>query len=194
MAKPRRRRRPSAVPCAAPPISAGVPERFINRELSWLQFNRRVLEEAEQRQPSAARAAALPVDLGQQSRRVLHGPRRRPQGPGARGIADQSAGRPDARASSSRRSARRSSALASDQQARWRELRDELLAPEGIVLVDADEPDQGRPQLARRLFPANIFPVLTPLAIDPAHPFPFIPNLGFTIALQLARSRATARR
>ncbi|MBV9419718.1 MAG: RNA degradosome polyphosphate kinase, partial [Alphaproteobacteria bacterium] len=80
----------------------------------------------------------------------------------------------------------RAEALLADQQRIWRELR-ELLRAAGIEVCEPSGLTADDMKWLDAWFMERVFPVLTPLAIDPAHPFPFIPNLGFTLAARLVR-------
>jgi len=78
--------------------------------------------------------------------------------------------------------------LIASQQARWKALQSELAAS-GVVILNVGDLTRREREVAEDYFLLHVFPILTPLAVDPAHPFPFIPNLGFTLALELLNPR-----
>ena len=173
-------------------IEPTVNERFINRELAWLAFNERVLEGASnQRHPIFERLRFLAIsaiNLDEFYMVRVAGLRGQVQA----GVPHRSFDglTPNEQLT---RVIHAATALIERQQETWRNLRQEL-ADAGIKVLDPADMSESDCDWLEQYFLKHIFPVLTPFAIDPAHPFPFIPNFGFGVVFELAhREDATLR-
>ena len=176
---------PVPKPVVLPDLDITSPQRFFNREISWLKFNTRVLEEAQNpRLPLLERVKMLSIsgaNLDEFYTVRVAGLREMVRNKILRLALDGKS--PQQQLDAIDVDAR---ALMQTQQDVWSHLREQM-KQRGIDIVQRDELTcQDRSHL-KQVFVEQIFPVLTPLAIDPAHPFPFIPNTGLTLALELRR-------
>lgn len=164
-------------------ILAESPERFSNRELSWLAFNLRVLEEASnQAHPLLERLRFLSISASNldEFKMIRYA--------GLRGQVRAGVTKP----SLDGRTPEQQVAEIEDgmellyrkQAECWSALR-KAMALEGIHILKAKHLKKADLAWLEKEYEKSLFPILTPLGIDPAHPFPFIPNLGFTMALKL---------
>ncbi|WP_424932296.1 RNA degradosome polyphosphate kinase [Amaricoccus macauensis] len=175
---------------AVPGLDLGSEARFVNRELSWLGFNWRVMAEAENPDvPLLERVRFLAISGANLDEfytvRVA----------GLRAMVRQGVGRASADgltpAEQLERIERDARALMDRQQVAWKTLQDEMRSAK-VRVLGPSELRAADLKVLEGYFFEQVFPILTPLAIDPAHPFPFIASGGFAMGLKLRRN-ATGR-
>lgn len=158
-------------------------EHYLNRELSWLMFNERVMSEAnDDRHPLLERLRFLSISASNLDEFYMV----RVAGLKSMVRADLSVKSLDGLTPQQQLKAvnERAGELKRQQQSRWLSLLPEM-RQQGISLLEPGELSQEDRHWLERYFVGNILPVLTPIAVDPAHPFPFLPNLCLTMVMQL---------
>ncbi|WP_417460788.1 RNA degradosome polyphosphate kinase [Kordiimonas sp.] len=161
-------------------------EKYLNRELSWLQFNMRVLEEAENmRHPLLERLRFLSISGNNLDEFYMV------RVAGLRGQSDlklevfsDDGLTPFQQLQQVNDVAE---TLMAKQQKVWAQLKKEMRKA-GIAVLDEGSLEDADHEWIENYFLESVLPVLTPIAVDPAHPFPFIPNLGLTMALSMVRN------
>ena len=166
------------------------PARFVNREVSWLQFNMRVLEEAGNvAHPLLERLRFVSISANNLDEFFMV------RVAGLKGQVRAGMAKLSADGLTPSEQLEEIATLAQhlhiEQQDHWQTLREELYA-QNVVIHEADDLTSDQVKYLQKLFREEIFPVLTPIAVDPAHPFPFIPNLGFALAFEMVRPNSSA--
>ncbi len=166
-------------------VEEGGLERYFNREISWLGFNERVIEEAQNSShPLLERLRFLSIS-GNNLDEFFMVRFAGLVGQFRQNIEERSA---DGLTASQQllAIAKQSNILTANQQKVWDQL-SSALAEQDIYVLSASELDEANDTWLKKHFLDQIFPVLTPQALDPAHPFPFIPNKGLSLVFDLVR-------
>ena len=161
------------------------PGRFVNREISWLEFNRRVLEEARNpRNPLLERVKFLSISASNLDEFFMI----RVAGLSAQLAQNIIKPSDDGLTPAEQLDAVNEviNVLQHDQQIYWSELQ-QALSDEGISITTPEKLDDEELDWLENHFNLNLFPLLTPISTDLAHPFPFIPNLGHALVFELVR-------